>query len=312
MFTDFAGLGRLEAEARERSPEATREAARQFEAVFVQMMLKSMREAGAVLAEDRDTTYEEMFDQQISLELTRDKGIGLAELLVRQLGGSPEEAPIDQTPLSIRRATADDVQTGVTPAEDAATPAPDRTLPQAGLTDEGHRSDFRPESPEEFLAEIWPLANAAADDLGVDPRAVAAQATLETGWGQKLIRDADGVSGNNLFGIKADRRWDGDRVQVPTLEYAGGVARREHAQFRAYSDLAEGFRDYVDFLKTNPRYGDALSGSGSASEFLTSLQTAGYATDPKYANKIERIMASPRFTETLAQLKDGATAPKIL
>lgn len=301
VYNDFKGLNELEAGARERTPEATREAARQFEALFVQMMLKSMREAGSVFAEDRDTTYEEMFDQQIALELTREKGLGLAEMLVRQLGGtmSPESAlPIDQSRL--RERMDERLPSSPVPDADAATPAAS-PVPE--------RRDFRPDGPESFLRKIWPMAEQAAKQLGVDVRAIAAQAALETGWGQRLIRDAEGISGNNLFGIKADGRWDGERVSISTLEYDNGVAKREHAEFRAYPDLESGFEDYVNFLRENPRYSDATRGNLSASDYALSLQTAGYATDPKYASKISNIMDSPRFSRVVDDLKTGSESP---
>ena len=128
-----------------------------------------------------------------------------------------------------------------------------------------------------------------------------------------MIRDADGVSGNNLFGIKADRRWDGERVAVKTLEYRGGIAERESAQFRAYPDLAAGFDDYVKFLKGNPRYTEATAGGLSAGDYARSLQDAGYATDPDYANKIRDVMTSPRFEMTVSELKNrGGELPTSL
>lgn len=291
VYTDFRGLQELEAGARERRPEVTREAARQFEGLFVEMMLKSMREATAILAEDRDRTYEEMFDHQIALELTREKGIGLAELMLRQLGqasGRETGVELDPSLLHSRIATR-------APASAAAPGA--------------IREDFRPDGPESFLERIWPLAQRAGRKLGVAAEAIAAQAALETGWGQRLIRDADGISGNNLFGIKADARWPGERLQVASLEYEGGLPRLRRAAFRAYQNLREGFDDYVNFLRDNPRYAEALRAGRDPAAFAHSLQAAGYATDPRYAGKMTEIMASPRFTGLVSQLKTGGTPP---
>jgi len=303
VFNDFKGLAELEAGARnnERTPEITREAARQFEALFVQMMLKSMRDAGGEFAEDRDTTYDEMFDQQIALDMTKNKGIGIAEMLVRQLGGAGGEqaAPaVDQAGLRQRM----DERHSVSNVEAASANKPP-------VSPANNREDFRPDGPENFLEKIWPLAEKAAAIIGVDPRALAAQATLETGWGQRLMRDAEGVSGNNLFGIKADSRWDGDKVRVSTLEYENGLPQREQAHFRAYQNLAEGFQDYVNFLRDNPRYEEATKGGLSAVDYARSLQQAGYATDPNYANKISNIMDSPRFDRVVSALKNGSNLP---
>lgn len=306
-YNDFQGLSRLRSEASVRSPEATKEAARQFEALFVQMMLKSMRDANAVLGEERDTTYEEMFDKQISMEMTRGKGLGMGDMMVRQLGGG--EAPATESPAplalllqripALSRASLPELPANVIPGlslpESGALNVPAPRLPDlntAPLT-RTNRSDFRPATRDDFVREIWPLAVRAGEKLGVSPRAIVAQAALETGWGSRLIRDDAGVSGNNLFGIKADSAWTGERVTVTTLEYEGGLPKPQRAPFRAYPDLAAGFDDYVRFLQGNPRYSDALRAGGNAGVYADRLQSAGYATDPGYAEKIRSIIASP-------------------
>ncbi|MBT8444459.1 MAG: glucosaminidase domain-containing protein, partial [Gammaproteobacteria bacterium] len=160
------------------------------------------------------------------------------------------------------------------------------------------------------------FAERAAERLGTEPKALVAQAALETGWGQKQIRDPDGVSSNNLFGIKADQRWSGDRLAVSTLEYTNGIANRQMDKFRAYPSLAEGFDDYVDFLQTNPRYGlgEQLGDRGElkGADYVERLQSAGYATDPKYAEKIQSIMNSDRLEMTIRDIKTNADVPKTL
>jgi len=162
------------------------------------------------------------------------------------------------------------------------------------------------------VREIWPLAVQAGRQLGVDPRAIVAQAALETGWGSRQVRDDAGVSGNNLFNIKAGSSWPGERVTVTTLEYAGGLPKPERAQFRAYGSLAEGFQDYVRFLKENPRYGEALRSGGSAHVFADRLQSAGYATDPGYARKIRDIIDGPILGAFGDALKLAAGLPNYL
>jgi len=287
IYNDFAGLANLKARAAKESPEATREAARQFEALFVQMMLKSMRSASAVQGEERETTYEEMFDQQVAIEMTRNRGIGIAEMLVKQLANGASDDGAELAPLNL-----DSVR--------STAPTFELKSPPEAIT---QRADWRPAGLKEFVQEIWPLAKRAAADLDVDPRTLVAQAALETGWGQRLIRDGTGISGNNLFGIKADNRWEGERVTVNTLEYENNLPRRMRDEFRAYPSLREGFEDYVNFLKGNARYDSVTRGGLSPEEYAGSLQDAGYATDPEYAEKIREIVNSPRLNDLVGQLK---------
>jgi peptidoglycan hydrolase FlgJ len=334
-YNDFQGLSKLKSEASARSPEATREAARQFEALFVQMMLKSMRDANAVLGEERDTTYDEMFDKQISLEMTRGKGLGMGDMLVRQLGGAEAAATtttataglnplallLQRVPAALR-ASMPELPGIIAPRLSIPDPTELRAnlnlqlpaLPDVGspVPAAGSRGDFRPATRADFVREVWPLAVRAGKQLGVDPRAIVAQAALETGWGSRLIRDDAGVSGNNLFGIKADRAWSGERVTVTTLEYEGGLPKPQRAQFRAYPDLATGFQDYVDFLSSNPRYSEALRAGGSADTYAERLQSAGYATDPRYAEKIRSIIASPVLGSAGLALKGTGDVPTYL
>ncbi|MEZ5563329.1 MAG: flagellar assembly peptidoglycan hydrolase FlgJ [Gammaproteobacteria bacterium] len=326
-FNDFQGLAQLRHDASVPSQETAREAARQFEALFVQMMLKSMRDANAVLGESQDTTYQEMFDQQIAMEMTRGRGLGIADMMSRQLGIAPEQAAANAAaslgtsiPALLSRLPA--ARAGAVPAfgdlpvpgltELPVSDAPQPDLSALGTVGSGERADFRPASREEFVREIWPLAVKAGRALGVEPRAIVAQAALETGWGSRLIRDDAGVSGNNLFGIKADSRWNGERVSVATLEYEDGLPKPQRASFRAYPDLAAGFEDYVRFLSDNPRYRDALRAGADAGAYADRLQSSGYATDPRYAEKIRSIIASPILGVADTSLKAGNELPKHL
>jgi flagellar protein FlgJ len=324
--TDFVGLAQLKAQAGGDGDQkaVTREAARQFEALFVQMMLKSMREASAVFGTGEDTSYREMFDQQIALEMTKGKGLGLADVLTRQLGGT--EAALAATP---RAPGAADViaarlkaapvlprlpgplapeipdsllQATAAPSLQFAEPAAHTPAAPPLQAAQNDWKDWRPATPEQFITDIWPHAAHAAERLGVDPRALVAQAALETGWGRNVTRTSDGTSGNNLFNIKADRRWDGPRVTVRTLEFERGVPRQEVAAFRAYPDLKSAFDDYVDFMKGNPRYAEALAHGREPAHFADHLQRAGYATDPGYASKIRSILTSPRLNAVVGQL----------
>ena len=144
-------------------------------------------------------------------------------------------------------------------------------------------------SPQEFVEALWPHAQEAAAELGMDPKMLLAQAALESGWGRAMAKAADGRDSHNLFGIKADRSWQGRSIAMPTLEYEDGVAVKRRAAFRSYDSFADSFRDYVGFLKANPRYTKALENADNPQRFIASLQKAGYATDPNYARKVLSI-----------------------
>jgi flagellar protein FlgJ len=295
FYADPQGLAQLRATARaegaDRSPETLRAVAGQFEALFVQMMLKNMRAASlgeGAFDSEQTQFYQGMFDQQIALELSRGKGLGIADVLVRQLGGAAADQgrPAVNTdpfagPVAPRRRPSTSALGGTEAgrAEAAAAPAV---------------RDWRPASRDEFVAAIWPHAEQAAQRLGVDPRAIVAQAALETGWGRHVTRHPDGRSSHNLFGIKADGRWSGPQVGARTLEFRDGALQREQASFRAYASPAESVADYAEFIAANPRYRDALA-TGDAARYLQELQRAGYATDPDYASKIMSIFNQDEF-----------------
>lgn len=313
VYTDMQGLAKLRQRARaeggEHSQETLREVAGQFEALFVQQMLKTMRESTlneGLMDNDQSKFYQGMFDQQIALEMTRGKGLGLADMLVRQLGGtSPTNAeqrirePADPflgpvAPLRRPQPANYASQPGMPAVSgNAATPPSDVPLPDTAL------AQWRPQDRDQFVADLWPHAQQAAQTLGVDPRVLLAQAALETGWGQHVMQRRDGRSSHNLFGIKADGRWDGEQVSHRTVEFRHGVVQREQAAFRAYPTPAHSIADYADFIRDNPRYADAL-GSADPGRYVTELQRAGYATDPAYARKIMNIYNSDEFQYAVA------------
>jgi flagellar protein FlgJ len=146
-------------------------------------------------------------------------------------------------------------------------------------------------SPDQqaFLQSIAPWAKEAADKLGVAPELVSAHAALESGWGQRPLRNADGSSTHNLFGIKAGNGWHGDVAESATTEYVGGAALKTSARFRAYPDQASAFRDYARMLIDNPRFRGALGTGNDAHAFASGLAKGGYATDPAYAAKLSRL-----------------------
>ena len=260
-ITDFNQFTALRVAADRNDPAVLREVAGQFEALFVQTILKNMREAslGDPLLGDSNQfeMYQGMMDQQLALEMASGRGIGLADMLVRQLGGS------DSLPAAPQVAS-----------HAAAAPEP-------GWKD-----------AESFARDVWPHAERVARRLDVPTEAIVAQAALETGWGAHVPQRRDGSSSHNLFGIKAGQNWSGQRVSKPTLEFEHGVPRPQLANFRAYDDVAATFEDYSALLLNNPRYANVRGHGSDVTAFAEALQSSGYATDPAYADKIQSIVNS--------------------
>ncbi len=314
-LTQFAGL---RASAVRDDPEALRQVAGQFEALFLQQMLKSMRDAslGDPLFGDSNQheMYQEMFDKQIALDLATGKGIGLADVLVRQLGGEsrppykPADRPfpldVDVRPRSVRPS-----------AEPGGFALGSNSEPEPTLSAEPTGGPLAVDGmpvwsgPDDFVAAVWPHAQRAAERLNVAPEGILAQAALETGWGAHVPQRSDGSSSFNLFGIKAGGGWNGDRVTKATLEFDGSAMRNETASFRAYVDVANVFDDYADFIKENPRYEAVRNHGDDVAGFASALQEAGYATDPDYASKIRRVAGSDTMQDALARLKESPATP---
>ncbi|QSA98367.1 flagellar assembly peptidoglycan hydrolase FlgJ [Methylococcus sp. EFPC2] len=303
VYSDFSGLAKLRGQAKENSPQALREAARQFESVFVQMALKSMRQAtqeSTLMNTEQTKAYRDMYDQQLGLELSKHSKLGFSDMLVRQLGGQPGKdgtALTGKTVVDYRREALPAIRSGASHLNEEHAQAvklidrltsasPASPVRVASVANDG-KAGF--DGPEDFVATLWPEAQRAAAELGVDPKMLLAQAALESGWGKSLPRTADGQSSHNLFGIKADRSWVGQSIANTTLEYEGGAATKTRAAFRSYDSYADSFRDYVHFLRANPRYADALQNTDNPERFIAGLQKAGYATDPSYARKVLSI-----------------------
>lgn len=283
---DLGQLQSLRTAARADDATALKQSAQQFEALFTQMMLKSMRDAlpgDSSLGEQGDF-YQGVYDQQLSLSLASGKGMGLADLLVQQLSQA-------------RSASAAAAHTA-SAAADTTTAA----SPAARSADAGGDSDWPPRDAQSFIDRIRPHAEKAAQALGVPARAIMAQAALETGWGQHVSRANDGGSSFNLFGIKANRLWSGDSVQARTQEYSKGAFASEQAAFRSYDSLGDAFDDYVRFLKDNPRYLQALR-ADSVQGFAQGLQQAGYASDPGYAGKIVDVAYGSNMSAALSSAR---------
>jgi flagellar protein FlgJ len=303
---DFHGLNSLKAKASQDSEkgDTIRQVAGQFESLFVMMMLKSMRQASfgdPLFDSSQSEFYRDMADQQLASDMSMNGGLGLQEVIMRQLGGltagqsgTPEAGrTFSLAGVKVRPALGIQVNHDMLNRIHAAKPEP---VESESLTIQPSSQPMTFSSPEEFVDALWPYAESAAADLGVSPEVILSQAALETGWGRHVLSDANGTS-FNLFNIKADASWTGDAVSKTVNEYREGKSMQERAQFRAYESYAESFEDYVDFLQTQPRYREALDVVDDADAFIEALHKAGYATDPQYSDKVRRIM----YSNTLAQ-----------
>jgi flagellar protein FlgJ len=283
FFADFQGLAALKNDAKQQAPAALKEAARQFESLFTQMLLKSMREANKSFGEDsmfgsdQADMYQDMFDDQMALQMSKGRGLGLAEMLVRQLQG------------------------GVQATEQPAAPA------AAAPSAPGASQQSLTISRDDFIRTLRPHAERAAREIGVDPDALLAQAALETGWGRSMPCNPQGQCSFNLFGIKAGSRWSGATVNVPTLEFESGIPVRKVERFRAYDSPADSFRDYAALIGGSSRYANARGTGENVEAFASALQQGGYATDPSYAQKIATVASEVRARS--GSLKFAAGAP---
>ncbi|MEX3072515.1 flagellar assembly peptidoglycan hydrolase FlgJ [Vibrio alginolyticus] len=276
--------------------EALRAAARQFESIFTNMMLKSMREANQgfesnFMNSQNEKFYRQMLDEQMVSELSSSGSMGLADMIVKQLTAAQGN---DKSETAMREATDRAVEfRRVDPKK--AREIEQRLIESGELSRPNTNNNVarisepsRFDSPESFVNSMKPYAEKAAKALGVEPSLLLAQAALETGWGQKVVKNANGSS-NNLFNIKADRRWQGDKIATQTLEFHDNTPVKETAAFRSYSSFQDSFNDYVRFLNDNPRYETALQQRGDSESFIRGIHRAGYATDPTYADKVLQV-----------------------
>jgi peptidoglycan hydrolase FlgJ len=254
-YTDVNGLAALKSNPN--SPQAISAVAQQVEALFLQMMLKSMRDASAAVENGSNEMgmYQDMFDKQVALSISQHSDLGIARILKRQLSGKPAPAAV----------------------KSASTAA---TAPIAALA----------RTPAEFVNRVLPSIRRAASSLGLNPMALLAQTALETGWGRRMPRNADGSSSFNLFGIKAGDEWTGGRAIADSMEVSNGVAAPRRTAFRAYGSIEESVNDFAALLKNSPRYREAVAAGGDAKNYFDAIGKSGYATDPEYANKLNQIL----------------------
>ena len=271
-YTDLNGLAALKRDPN--SPEALSAVAQQVEALFLQMMLKSMRDASAAQETDSNEMgmYQDMFDKQVALSISQHSDLGIGRLLKRQLAGRSAPGTVKLN---------------------SGYPAPSAPVSGAPTAAIAH-------SPADFVHRMMPPIRRVAAALGVDPMGILAQAALETGWGQRMPRYADGSSSHNMFGVKAGDEWTGARATADTMEVADGVATPRRTTFRAYGSIEESVNDFASLLKSSPRYRDVIAAGGSADGYIASMGKSGYATDPEYANKLNQILHGETLQSALA------------
>jgi len=280
------------------SPEAIHAVAQQVDALFMQMMLKSMRDAGAEVGEAPSNEmgmYQDMFDKQIALQLSERGGLGIGAQLTRQLAAHAQAAAGHPQPGRIGALDqllapsqgggtleADEDADGDTQSAVAA-PTTGSTLQDA----------------IQFVGAMLPTIQRAAASLGVSPVGMLAQAALETGWGKRMPHTANGAPSLNMFGIKADDNWTGARASATTVEFSGGVASARRASFRAYGSVEESVSDFASLLQNAPRYRNALVGGQNTEGYIQAMGHSGYASDPQYASKLNDMVNSSTFRTAL-------------
>lgn len=280
---DAQSLNELKAKAGQDPQANLRPVARQVEGMFVQMMLKSMREAlpkDGLFSSDQTRLYTSMYDQQIAQQMTAGKGLGLAEEMVKQMQTQKEpSSTVGQVPMKF------DLQTVTSFQNDALTQMVRKALPKTpGGSDAPLSGDSK-----DFLAKLALPAQVASEQSGIPHHLILAQAALESGWGQRQIRRENGEPSYNLFGVKASGNWKGPVTEITTTEFENGEAKKVKAKFRVYGSYLEALSDYVGLLTRNPRYA-AVTNASTAEQGAQALQNAGYATDPQYARKLTNMI----------------------
>lgn len=283
-YTDLAGLNRIKQIGDRDQSAAIKELAKQFESIFLNLMLKTMRETNDVFAEgnwfnsSEMEFHQQMFDNQLALNLSQSGGVGLADAFYKQM---LIQFDIDQAQQSESSTDIQKLETTFT----------HKTPFQESLS-VGPTPDQLAANQQSFVKHLMPMARQVAPQLGVAPEVLVAQSALETGWGRHVVQDKQGQSSFNLFNIKADHGWQGEKVSVPTIEFRDGIAEREVGNFRSYQNFAESFSDYAQFIANEPRYQKAVAAADNPKDYIQALQDAGYATDPLYAKKVIHLLNS--------------------
>lgn len=334
IYTDLNSLQKLKNSARKDSQAAIPEVARQFEAVMISMMIKNLRKTGMedpLFNSQAMDSYRDMYDQQLGMELSKGEGIGFAKAIAEQIKyqaqNSPQQAGSSDAPDTVSASTPrelvmpqrrpfPDYYAPLHPASAAIEKTEKSPDAQFETIQQNITADFN--SPEEFVQKLWPLAEKAAQNLGVSPEMILSQAALETGWGKHVISN-DKKSSFNLFNIKANQNWSGQRIEKISAEYIVDNKQQtetvqQKSDFRAYTSYAQSFDDYVDLVRNNTRYNTYINNNSkdinqserSISEqslhdktYIKGLHKAGYATDPGYSDKVLRVLKSEAIQSQL-------------
>lgn len=301
LAIDSKNLESLKQSARQNSPDSLKAAAKQFEALFMNMIMKSMREASpqdGMFDNQQTRMYTSMLDQQLSQNMAS-RGVGLADVLIRQLSGNQMAAAVTPDGADAAKAVSDhsDLRAEImrNMAERNALAHQRSTEAHAlqarsGVSNTNAVASSKPAHVQDFQEKVAAHAEEASRTTGIPAKFMMGQAALESGWGKRVMRTADGSSSHNLFGIKAGANWKGKTVNAVTTEYVDGVAQKRVEKFRAYDSYADSFRDYAQLMRNNPRYEKVLANASDVKGFAQGLQRAGYATDPNYATKLTNII----------------------
>lgn len=299
---DTQSLSALKGGLSRNDPKALRAAAQQFEAVFLQMMLKSMRAAtpqNSMFDSEQTRFYQELLDSQLAQVMSAKGSTGLAAMIERQMKRGDAATPHDEGGLPLTPADRGSYPLvppprPLTPQNTSPAPIPLQGSPVRPAVSASGSVDAQVQA-QTFVGSLWPHAVEASQRTGIPPQFMLAQAALESGWGRHEPRLADGQSSHNLFGIKAGGDWQGPVAESVTTEYVDGRAVQRVERFRAYASYSAAFDDYARLLTTQPRYASLL-GVQDAQGFARGLQGAGYATDPAYAEKLVRVMGHRAFS----------------
>jgi len=299
LAIDANSLGGLKAAAKKNSPDALKSAAKQFEGLFINMMLKSMRDAvpkSGMNDSPAQKTYTAMLDQQLSQSISQ-RGIGIADMMIRQLKArentiAPDASNLSNTPQAKVSAISNDQS----PIQQMAKYQEQLAIKYAEQKEQALKSGGFFSGVSDFVNTVSEGAQKASDLTGIPAEFITAQAALESGWGKRQILNQDGTASHNLFGIKAGSSWQGKVAKVWTTEYVNGSYQKVLADFRSYDSYADAFKDYASLMTNSSRYQGVIANGKSPAGFADGLQSAGYATDPSYAAKLKNIIQNIRMS----------------